>query len=102
MRGQDAGKEAGGGGDEMGKEKQEKNGRREEEGGRVRCLQNQSEGHVERLIFFPFLIRQSPAAWRLGGPGTRKWDGSGQRAGDLCPAGQAGMVYAALGLPSLR
>lgn len=43
----------------------------ENEGGRVRCLQNQSEGHGERLVF-PLLICQSPAAWRLGGPGEEE------------------------------
>lgn len=58
----------------MGNERQETNKRREAEGSRVQCLQNQSEGHGERLIF-PFLICQSPAAWRLGGPGE---EGMGQ------------------------
>lgn len=28
----------------------------------------------------------------------RKWDRTGQRAGDLGPEGQVGMVYAVLGL----
>lgn len=37
------------------------------EGGRVQCLQNQSERHVEKLIFL-ILTCQSSAAWRLGGP----------------------------------
>lgn len=81
----------------MGNERQETDGRWEAEGGRGQCLQNQSEGHGERLIF-PFLICQSSAAWRLGGPGRRKWNRSGQRAGDLGPEWQVAMVYEVLGL----
>lgn len=38
------------------------------EDGRVQCLQNQRERHVEKLIFL-ILISLSPAAWRLGGSG---------------------------------
>jgi len=68
---QDAGKEAWGMTWRTGNERQETNGRREDEGSRVRYLQNQSEGHGERLIF-PFLICQSPAAWRLRGPGEEE------------------------------
>lgn len=63
----------------------------------VQCLQNQSERHVERLIF-PFLISQSPAAWWLGGQGMRKWDSSGQKAGDVGLEWQVGMLYEVLGL----
>lgn len=52
----------------------------------MRCLQNQSERHVERLIC------QSPVAWRLGGTGDRKWDRSGQSAGDPSPEWQVGIL----------
>lgn len=67
-------------------------------GGRVHCLQSQSERHVERLTF-PFLISQSPTAWRLGSAGgMRKWDRSGQRAGNPGPEWQVGMVCEVPGL----
>lgn len=66
------------------------------EGGRVQRLQNQNERHVERLIFL-FLISQSPAAWRLGGPGDEEMGWEWQRAGDPGPEWQVGMVCEALG-----
>lgn len=52
---------------------------------------------VERVLL-PFLISQSPAAWRLEAQGMRKWDRSGQRAGDSGPEWQVGMICEVLGL----
>lgn len=51
---------------------------------------------MKRLIFL-FLISQSPAALRLGGPGDEEMGWEWQRAGDPGPEWQVGMVCEVLG-----
>lgn len=81
-------------GNEMGHERQETNGRREDEGHTVQCLQNQSEGHGERLVFSIFNMPES-CSLEAGRP---RIGGNRTGAGDLVPEWQVRMVYMVLGL----